>query len=436
MTVHATVYSADGTERFDDVQAAIDAPGETWVHVADPAVGASAFDAVLPTPDPTEGESFTPGRRRSATNGADTVGSDAGDTAGSDAGDTVGSDASDRAGPDETLDTGGDRAATRPSNGADGETAGDGVDAAAGAAAAIRSTLDASALDGELARVAAAFGIHPLAVEDVLREDSRPKTETYDEHTFLLVKTARLRSGDVSFDRELRVATVGVFVGTDWLVTVAPPDVPVVDEERNRWLRDERRIARRGTDFVAYRLVDGIVEGYFALLDDVETEIETIEERVLAESDPELLADLNAVRRDLLSFRRIAWPAREAIGVLARGDSPHVRASNEKYFRDAADHLVQVVDLIETYRDLTAGSRDIYLNTVSQSTNEVMKTLTVVATIFIPLTFVAGVYGMNFDATPFAMPELGWTFAYPAAMLGMLGVALVMLRQFREHGWL
>ena len=130
------------------------------------------------------------------------------------------------------------------------------------------------------------------------------------------------------------------------------------------------------------------------------------------------------------------WPAREAINALARGDSSFVAEETEKYYRDVYTHLVQVVDLTETYRDLTNGARDIYLNSVSQSTNEVMKTLTVVATIFIPLTFVVGVYGMNFGDSPYNMPELAWTFGYPAVMLGMGLMIGIMLVQFRRRGWL
>jgi len=179
-----------------------------------------------------------------------------------------------------------------------------------------------------------------------------------------------------------------------------------------------------------------VVDDYFTVLDEIEDDIEAVEERVLADPDPHMLEALNDVRRDLLSFRKVAWPAREAISSLSRGDIPQVDDENEKYFRDIYDHLVQVVDLIETYRDLTGGSRDIYLNAVSQSTNDVMKTLTVVATIFIPLTFVAGVYGMNFADTRFAMPELSWTYGYPATMLGMALLGGIMLVQFRRQEWI
>ena len=328
MSFHAMVYTADGVERHDDLDTALDAPGETWVHADD----------------------------------AESV---------------------------------------------------------------------------EMNALRDRFGIHQLAVEDVRNDQTRPKTEEYDTHTFVLLKTARLsQRDDVEFHKEVRTHPVGFFIGENWLVTMSTSDIDVVDPSASRWARSDGLFAQRGTDFLAYRIMDAIVDDYFDLLDEIEDDIEAIEERVLDEPDPQMLEDLNDVRRDLLAFRKVAWPAREAISYLSRGDIPEVDDQNEKYFRDVYDHLVQVVDLIETYRDLTGGSRDIYLNSVSQSTNEVMKTLTVVATIFIPLTFVVGVYGMNFADTPFAMPELYWTYGYPATMLGMGMLAGLMLVHFRGQDWI
>ena len=289
----------------------------------------------------------------------------------------------------------------------------------------------------ELAALRDRFDIHQLAIEDVLEEGTRPKTEEYESHTFILMKTTRLsQHADVAFHKEVQTRAVGFFLGADWLVTLSAADVGIIEPTAERWRRNSERIADRGADFLAYRLLDGIVDDYFHVLDEIEDDIEAVEERVLEEPDPDLLEALNDVRRDLLAFRKVAWPAREAIAYLSRGDIPEVADENEKYFRDVYDHLVQVVDLIETYRDLMSGARDIYLNTVSQSTNEVMKTLTVVATIFIPLTFVAGVYGMNFAGTPYAMPELSWTYGYPATMLGMALIAVLMLVHFRGQDWL
>ena len=289
--------------------------------------------------------------------------------------------------------------------------------------------------DEELDRVATAFGLHPLSVEDV-QNDVRPKTEQFDGHTFVLVKTARLVRGETTFDEEIDADPVGLFFGRNWLVTYAPEPVGAVDRVRERLRREEPRLLSRGPDFTAYRVADRVVDAYFELLDEVETRIELVEDDVVANPDEETLEHINGVRRDLLSFRKLLWPTREAMGVLARGDTEEVRETTEKYFRDVYDHCVQLVDLVETYRDLASGARDIYLNALSQSTNEVMKKLTVVATIVLPLTFVAGVYGMNFDGSAYNMPELGWTFGYPAVMLGMGLTALVLVAYFRQEGWL
>jgi len=287
----------------------------------------------------------------------------------------------------------------------------------------------------ELDRVATVFDIHPLTVEDV-RNDVRPKTEEFPGYTFTLVKDAELRRGEGTFDEEIDDEAVGIYVGPDWVVTLATAAVPAIDRVWEAVTREDERLLERGADFTAYRVIDQLVDEYFEILDQVETQIEAIEEEVLESTDIATLERINAVRRDLLAFRKIAWPTREAVRPLSRGDPDVVRQETEKYYRDVADHLVQVVDLVETYRDLTNGARDIYLNTLSQSTNEVMKSLTVVATIFIPLTFVVGVYGMNFTDSPFNMPELGWTFGYPAVMLGMGLLTGIILAHFRRREWL
>ena len=288
---------------------------------------------------------------------------------------------------------------------------------------------------GELDTVTEVFGLHALAIEDIENE-VRPKTEEFEGHLFVTLKTAELARGETTFADEVRTESIGVFVGPDWLVTIARgPDDPV-DRVWAAVARGHERLLERGPDFTAYRVLDAVVDEYFALLDRIEDQIEAIEEEVLGSTGLDTLAALNAVRRDLLSFRKVAWPAREAVGVLARGDSEHIRERSEKYYRDVHDHLVQVVDLIETYRDLASGARDIYLNTVSQSTNEVMKVLTVIATIFLPLTFIAGVYGMNFAEGRFNMPELAWEFAYPAVVVGMAAVSGLMLWAFRRQGYI
>ncbi|WP_158057100.1 magnesium/cobalt transporter CorA [Halorussus halophilus] len=284
---------------------------------------------------------------------------------------------------------------------------------------------------GELNRVAETFDIHPLSVED-LRNGVRPKTEEFEDHTFVLVKSATLRRGETTFRDEIGTQSVGLFVGDDWLVSLSQDRLGSVQRVWELVSREEGRILSRGPDFATYRIVDGITDDYFEVLDRIEDQIEAVEEEVTTSTDVETLEVINNVRRELLSFRKLLWPTREAVGYLARGDPDQIQEQTEKYFRDVYDHLVQLVDLTETYRDLASGARDIYLNTLSLSTNEVMKKLTVVATIVLPLTFVAGVYGMNFTT----MPELGWTYGYPAVMLGMGMVTVILVAYFREAGYI
>lgn len=274
------------------------------------------------------------------------------------------------------------------------------------------------------------FDIDPLATEDVI-DTVRPKTEEYPDYTFVLFKTARLAPGDTAFRDEVETTPVGLFVGSDWLVTLSVTPVEAVERV---WglVRDGRLNDDTGADRIAYRVIDGMVEGYFDVLDELEDGIETIEEAVVTPTDTEVLESINEIRRELLSFRRLLWPSREAIGVLARGDAAGIRPDSEKYYRDVYDHLVQLVELTVTYRDLASGARDIYLNTLSQSTNEVMKTLTVVATVVLPLTLVTGLYGMNFET----MPELAWPLAYPAVLLGMVVVVVILVAYFKRERYI
>ena len=280
----------------------------------------------------------------------------------------------------------------------------------------------------ERRRLRETFDIHPLSTEDVI-DTVRPKTEEYPDYTFCLFKTARLAAGDTAFRDEIETQPIGVFVGEDWLVTLSVTPIETVDRLFRAF--PNGRGTDSAPDLVAYRVIDGVVEGYFDVLDALEDRIEAIEESVVT-TDPAVLESINGVRRELLSFRRLLWPTREAVSVLVRGDAAGIRPSTQKYFRDVYDHLVQLVELTVTYRDLASGARDIYLNTLSQSTNEVMKTLTVVATVVLPLTLVTGLYGMNFTT----MPELDWPFAYPAVLVGMVAVSVILVAYFEREGYI
>ncbi|WP_121823495.1 magnesium/cobalt transporter CorA [Halostella salina] len=289
--------------------------------------------------------------------------------------------------------------------------------------------------ESELTAIRDTFGIHPLETEDV-ENGVRPKVELFDDHAFVLVKEAELARGETTFEGELVEDPLGVFFGDGWVVTLAPNRTDAVGRAWEAVGRGDARLVARGADFAAYRILDGIIDDYFALLDGIEDDIELVEDAVIDDPDVGLLERIQSIRRELLAVRRLVWPLREAAGILARGDPDQVSEDAEKYFRDVYDHVVQLVDLVETYRDLASGARDIYLNSLSVSTNEVMKKLTVVATIVLPLTFVAGVYGMNFSGSPYNMPELEWAYGYPAVLVGMLLMALAMAAYFRREGWL
>jgi magnesium transporter len=209
---------------------------------------------------------------------------------------------------------------------------------------------------GDLATVTERFDIHPLHVEDVLG-DGRPKSELLEEYAFLLVKAARFRVGETTFLEEIRTRPVGVVVGDDWLATVTVDGDAAVEAVWNRLVGADRRALARGPDFAGYLVVDRVVDGYFRLLDELEDDIETVEERVVEAPDPDTLAEISDLRRELLSVRRVVWPTRDAVNALSRGDAGQVTEATEKYYRGVYDHLVQVVELTETYRDLTAGAR-------------------------------------------------------------------------------
>jgi magnesium transporter len=287
----------------------------------------------------------------------------------------------------------------------------------------------------EMRTVARTFGIHDLELEDV-DQGVRPKLEEFDDHVFVLLKSARLRGGDTTFEEELRDLPVGVFLGPDWLVTLSTDTLPAVGRVWDAATREEKRLLSRGADFLAYRVLDALVDEYFEVLDEIETDIETVEDEIVGATGIDTLSRINSLRRELLATRRLLWPTRDAFATFARGDVDLVSEQHEKYYRDVHDHVIQLVELVETYRDLVTGARDIYLNSLSMSTNEVMKRLTVVATIILPLTFVVGVYGMNFAESPYNMPELTWRYGYPAVMLGMASVTALLVAYFRREGWL
>ncbi|MBD3163014.1 MAG: magnesium/cobalt transporter CorA [Candidatus Eisenbacteria bacterium] len=274
------------------------------------------------------------------------------------------------------------------------------------------------------------FGLHPLSLEDVLNVPQRPKHEEYGDHHFIILRQPRAVM-------PLESEQVSLFLGRGFLLTFQEREGDCLDAVRER-LRKGTRIRSEGPEYLAYAVIDAIVDGYFPLLDRYGEVLEELEDRILEGSERSALPRLHDVKRDLLALRRIVWPLREMMAALLRADPPIFPPDVRVYLRDCYDHAVQLMDITETYRDLGASLMELYLSTASNRLNEVMKVLTVIATIFIPLTFIAGVYGMNFDpdVSPWNMPELRWRFGYPLSLALMAVVALLLVIYFKRKDWL
>jgi len=272
------------------------------------------------------------------------------------------------------------------------------------------------------------FGIHPLVLEDVCNTDQRPKIEDHGEYLYIVLKMVDYDEKQKAIDME----QVSLILMPRCVITFQEKPGDVFEPVRNRLRGGKGRIRKAGPDYLAYALLDSVVDRYFLLLEKLGDEVEALEEKILADPGSETVRELHGLKREMIFLRRAAWPMREIVARLERGGSELVDSETEIYLRDLYDHSVQVIDSIETLRDLLSGLLDIYLSSVSNRMNEVMKVLTIIATIFIPLTFIAGVYGMNFSY----MPELEIPWAYPAVWVVMILLALGMVVFFRKRKWL
>ena len=278
-----------------------------------------------------------------------------------------------------------------------------------------------------LSELGALLGIHPLAVADVVHTPQRPKLEDYGDRHLIVLQMAR-GAGSLAVDLE----QVTLVLGPGWVVTFQERPGDVFDPVRQRLRQGLGALRASGADYLAYALVDAIVDGFFPVLEQLGDQMDELEERVLATSDRRNLRDIHATRRLFIQLHKVLWGQRDAIGAMLRDDTSPFGSPVHVFLRDTYDHSLQLLDLVETSRDLASAILEIHLSTINNRMNEVMKTLTVMASIFIPLTFLAGVYGMNFRH----MPELAWRWAYPALWLAMLGIAAALLLWFRRRGWL
>lgn len=276
------------------------------------------------------------------------------------------------------------------------------------------------------------FGLHQLALEDVLSGHQRAKTEDYADHLFIITRMPWQNRPFVSEQLALFLAR-GVVLSFQ---EGHPGDS--FEPVRERLRRASGRIREEGADYLCYALLDAAIDSYFPLLEDYGEQLEALEARVMAGAGAGIIQEIHGLKRDLLELRRVLWPQRELLHTLIRGDSSLIGERTRLYLRDCYDHVAQLMDMLETYREVASALVDIFLSTVSSRMNETMKILTLISTVFIPLSFIAGVYGMNFDTSvsPWNMPELDWYLGYPFA-LGLMGmVALGFLLLFYRKGWL
>jgi len=275
------------------------------------------------------------------------------------------------------------------------------------------------------------FGLHRLALEDVVNVHQRPKVEEYDDHLFVVSRM-------MAVDDAPHTEQIAMFLGTGYLLTFQEKAGDCFDGIRDRIRRHRGLIRESGADYLAYALLDAVIDGYFPVLEDYGEELEILEDTVLAAPLREHVGQIHEMKRNFLTLRRAIWPQREMISALSRNASKQVSDQTRVYLRDCYDHTIQLIDILETYREVASGLVDVYLSSVSARMNEIMKVLTIIATIFIPLGFIASVYGMNFkpEVSPWNMPELSWYYGYPIALGLMIAVALGLLYFFRRRGWL
>ncbi len=275
------------------------------------------------------------------------------------------------------------------------------------------------------------FRLHPLALEDVVHVRQRAKVEDYQDHLYIVARMATL-------NETLSTEQVSIFLGRNFILSFLEDPGDCFDLVRGRIKVGQARIRSHDAGYLAYALLDTIIDSYFPIVETLGDRLDDREDVVIDRPEPETVAQIHAVKRELRQLRRIVWPSREAMASLHRDQSPFFDADTRVHLRDCYDHVVQLIDMVETYRELAADLTDLYLSSLSRKMNEVMKVLTIISTIFIPLSFVAGIYGMNFNTeiSWWNMPELNWIFGYPFALGVMALVMGVMLFFFYRQGWL
>ena len=284
-----------------------------------------------------------------------------------------------------------------------------------------------------LEKIGRHYDIHPLVLEDILNTAQRPKMEAHPKFLFTVLKMMQLdnRTHDIHFEQ------VSIILAENLVISFQEAEGDLFDSLRDRIRNNDSRLRVHGSDYLYYRLMDIVVDNYFVILERIGERIEDLETRLLGNPTREILHEIHKLKRELIFVRRSVWPLREVISGLQRHETSMIRDETKLFLRDIYDHSIQVIDTMESYRDMVSGMIDIYLSSQGNKMNEVMKTLTIMASIFIPLTFIAGIYGMNFnpDVSPLNMPELNWFYGYPAALAVMGAVAGGLVLYFKRKKW-
>jgi magnesium transporter len=285
---------------------------------------------------------------------------------------------------------------------------------------------------GKQVRILEAIGsqlnIHPLVLEDILNTNQRPKVEDYGDYLFIELNM-------LSWDDEtshINAEQISLLLGANYLITFQENEGDVFDSVRKRLREGKSRLSKEGPDYLAYSLIDAVVDNYLLVFEYQGEAIEELEEELVTDPDEDTLHAIHDLKRELIYLRKSVWPLRETISNLERGESRIFQPATLIYLRDVYDHVIQVIDTVETFREMASGMLDIYLSSVSNRMNEIMKVLTIISTIFIPLSFVVGLYGMNFKY----MPELGWKWGYPMVWGVILIIVAGMVYYFQRKKWL
>ncbi len=271
------------------------------------------------------------------------------------------------------------------------------------------------------------FSLHPLVLEDILNTNQRPKIEDFGDYLYLVLRILSYQEAE----EELITDQLSLIVGSNFVISLHESEEDIFSPVRER-LKSKGKIRRSGADYLAYSLMDLVVDQYFLILEDLGEIIEDLEEELVTDPTPQTLRQIHQLKREMIILRRSVWPLREVLSRLERRESPLIQEATAIYLKDVYDHVIQVIDTIETFREMLSGMLDVYLSSISNRLNEIMKVLTIMATIFIPLTFIVGVYGMNFKY----MPELEWHWGYFLVLGGMGLICFGMLMYFKKKKWI